>query len=140
VVIEWRSYRDAPELVDYNSTNFERINELTLIDNIARQGTMQAYGIAAMTNDQILVAGVNAQSELVWWTRIRDPRVVRAESADSEGHMQGKIYHRSRVEIHIDVPDNPDIKNLKLYVPQPVGGQVTLVQLYALPLNLNQAQ
>ncbi|HKZ01607.1 MAG TPA: hypothetical protein VJ180_05175 [Pyrinomonadaceae bacterium] len=141
VFIDWKSYRDAPDLVDYNSTDFERINELTLINITAvRQGTMQALGSVAMTGEEIFVAGVNAESELVWWTRIRDPRLVRAESADSEGRMQGRTYHRSRVEFYIDLPDNPTIKTLKLFLPQAVGSQLTLVEMYALPLNQTQAQ
>lgn len=138
--IEWKSYRDAPELVDLNSTSFERINELRIVGTVAEQGTMQALYSPAMTTEEIFVAAVNAQSELLYWKRIRDPRIVRAESSDANGRMQGRTYHRSTVEMHISIPDNPGITNVRLFLPQAVAGPITLVPLYDFPLNLSHPQ
>ncbi len=132
------SYRDAPELVDYETPNFEHINELRVLDSIAREGGMQAIRIPTIAKDQIFALGINDRSELLWWTRIGDPRVVRKETADSEGRMQARLYHESTTQIWIDVPDSDDISEVRLYLPGSGPGHVVLVPLYTVPFHISQ--
>lgn len=133
LVVEWTSYKDAPEIVDYESSSFEHINQLKVLSSTTRDGTLQPQRIASGFSDEIFVAGVNATSQLIWWTRMPDPRVLRSEGANSEGRLSGRLYHRSRVEIRIYAPEEPEITEVKLYLTKPSGNRFILMPLYSVP-------
>jgi hypothetical protein len=65
LLIDWKSYKDAPDVVEYDSKKFAHIKELKLINSSTHDGSLQTLHIAAISNDEIFVIGVNADSELL---------------------------------------------------------------------------
>jgi hypothetical protein len=135
LLIDWKSYKDAPDVVEYDSKKFAHIKELKLTNSSTHDGTLQTLHIATISNDEIFVIGVNADSELLWWTRIPDPRVLRSERPDAQGNFQGKVWHRSKTEIRIDAPDNSDISELRFYLPVDTTTGLNLDPLYVVTIN-----
>ena len=68
--------------------------------------------------DRILIVGVDRQSRLRSWLVIPDPRVIRAEGPGPDGRLTGTVVQRDNLDFFVDVPDDPSIRELRIYEPQ----------------------
>lgn len=88
-----------------------------------------------MSPDHLLVVAVDAESRLVWWTLITDPRVLRAEGPDADGRMSGQVIYRRAAEFSVEFPDDPAIAELRVYKPAASAEGTVLRQVGAVGLS-----
>ncbi len=113
--VEWEAYENAPEAVQPHDQSFPARNKLTVVGRRKREGkALQPNGVNA-SDMLLLVAAVNEKAELVWWTQIDDTRVLLAESWDDKGKMSGRLLHASRPSLLLTFPDDPRIREIRLY-------------------------
>ena len=77
--------------------------------------------------DRILIVVVDSQSRLRSWSVIPDPRLIRAESPGPDGALKGTVVLRERPQFFINVPDDPSIRELRIYEPHWNGQAFNLV-------------
>lgn len=133
--IEWKAYKDAPEYVDYDSKKYAKTKELKVVDSFSRDGTLRKQLSLDQLEDEIFVTAVNANAQLLWWTRMIDPRLLRAEAAEEEGKLRNQLYHRSKVNIFVNAPEDEQITELRFYLPHWTGEKYTLEPLYTVPFD-----
>ena len=77
--------------------------------------------------DRILIVVVDSQSRLRSWSVIPDPHLIRAESPGPDGVLKGTVVLRERPQFFINVPDDPSIRELRIYEPHWNGQAFNLV-------------
>jgi len=68
-----------------------------------------------------IAAGIGSQGELRHWTLIADPLVLRAESPGPDGQLSGQVLQREQAEFLVSIPDDPLIRQIKLFRPKWTG-------------------
>jgi hypothetical protein len=83
-----------------------------------------------LSETQILVVATDSQRQLTWWTAMADPRFLRAETSDDQGHLVdgGGLYRRS-VAFVLEVPDDQQTVQLEVYHPRWNGATFELEPL-----------
>jgi len=81
-----------------------------------------------------IVAGIGGQGELRHWALIADPLVLRAESPDPDGLLSGQVLQREQAEFLVSVPDDPLIRQLRLFRPKWTGLEYELELMGEVPL------
>jgi hypothetical protein len=99
---------------------------LAAINLTSRQGRVTRDRALELSPNQILVVGVDADSNLRWWKLMLDPRLVRAETSTPGAGMTSQEYYLATVEFTVPFPDDPLIKELRLYHPQWTGKEFQL--------------
>jgi hypothetical protein len=133
--VNWEAYENAPEFVKPGDQSFRQSRKLTALEkkNLAG-GVHQPRGVEER-GEWLFVAAVNGGQELVWWTQIDDPRIFRAESADSEGHLSGQLLHKSSPTFSVEFPDDAQIKELRFYQFKRADAEPVLELVNTIPVN-----
>ena len=85
-----------------------------------------------LSESQILVVATDRRRQLKWWTAMPDPRTVRAETGDEQGALvDGGGISLGRVAFGLEVPDDPEIRDLHVYHPRWNGAAFELESLAA---------
>lgn len=87
-----------------------------------------------LADTEILVIAVDENSRLMWWHVMTDPRLLRAESVNASGEISGGVSYLPEVEFSIAYPDDPAIKELRIYHPEWTGAEFHLTSLAVLSL------
>jgi hypothetical protein len=89
-----------------------------------------------LSPEHVLVAAVDAKSQLRWWSVMPDPRVIRAEGPKAVGsnELTGVRLFRPRAEFFVHFPDDAEAAELRFYHPLPEGGEFRLQLLGAVSL------
>jgi hypothetical protein len=133
--VTWGAYESAPQLVRPGDPSFHASHTLISV------GEKKAIGAATqprgvdLSGELLFVAAISNGQELIWWTQIDDPRIVRAESADSEGRLSGQLHHASNPTFSINFPDDARIKELRFYMFRSSGTGTTLELINTIPVN-----
>lgn len=133
VRIRWEAYLNAPETVEADSESYAKGRGLIVAGRRKLKGTLPLPRSLELARDQILVAAVNGQGQLRWWSLVADPRVLRAESPDESGQLSGQVLHRSRPEFIVNIPDDAEIKALQFYQTRWTGSEFVLEPLASIP-------
>jgi hypothetical protein len=133
--VNWEAYENAPTFVKPGDQGFRHGRKLTIKVKEKRTGGVPQPRAVNVGDELLFVAAVNGGQELVWWTEIGDPRIVRAESADSEGHMSGQLLHASSPTFEVNFPDDPQIKELRFYQFKQTDAIPVLELVNTIPVN-----
>jgi len=69
----------------------------------------------------------DAEGKVLSWAAAPDPRLVRAESADSsENGVDARTLYRRRVDLSVALSDDPNIRTLAVYEPEWTGEEFIL--------------
>lgn len=74
-----------------------------------------------LSPNQLLAIGVDSKGNLRSWKLMLDPRLVRAETPNANGELKGEELYLADVEFWIAVPDDPSLKEVRLYQPHWTG-------------------
>lgn len=105
---------------------------LTLLAADKRQGSLPRERSFELSTNQILVIGVDGKQNLRSWKLMLDPRLVRAEVPNANGELSGEELYLANVEFWIAIPDDPAIKEVRLFQPRWTGKEFQLEPVTAL--------
>jgi hypothetical protein len=81
-----------------------------------------------LSSESLLYIAVDASQRLRHWYVVADPRVVTTEVPPGPGiaGQARRVFHRSRAEFYVGVPDDPRITELRFYHPRWTGEEYVL--------------
>lgn len=94
-------------------------------DEVPRQRALELAG------DRLLVLGVDTAGVIKFWSVVPDPRVIRAEFPGPNGQLSGQTLQRPNPELLLDLPDDPEIREVRVYVP--ASSDLRLTGMVSLP-------
>ena len=84
---------------------------------------------------RVLIAAIDRNNGLKSWVVIPDPRIIRSEGRGPDGTLTGQTLHLEQAEFFLSVPDDPEIVELRIYEPQPIGGEYRLAPVGSFKLS-----
>jgi hypothetical protein len=81
-------------------------------------GPMPRQRAPELSEEQLLVVGVDARGQPRDWALVADPGLVRAESPDARGRLQGETHRLAETEFLVTLPAGPAIAELRFYRPR----------------------
>jgi len=133
VKIRWDAYIGAPTPQVARGTE-QPSNLFTLLERRRVPGSPPRQRNPELSSDQIVVVAVDAQGQEIDYHLIPDPRVLRAEHPGPTGELSGEVLHHAETELLIALPDDPAIRELRLYHPRWTGTAFVLDLLGRVPL------
>lgn len=103
--------------------------EMAVVGKRVHEGRLALQRSMEMTPEQVLVVAVDAASQLRWWTLIIDPRLLRSETLLEANQVRGHVIYRPTAEFFVEIPDDPEITELRFYKPTPGSGALVLQPL-----------
>lgn len=79
-----------------------------------------------LSSEQIVIIAFDAQEQEITRVVITDPRLIRAETVDTSGDLTTKIIYRNTADFTVVLPDDPNIKELRIYHPHWTGTEFIL--------------
>jgi hypothetical protein len=117
-----------------------RAEQLSSPVHAALEGELRAKGAAPrqrsleLSPEHLMLATVNAKSQLRWWSLIPDPRRLRSEVPGSDGTLAGVVLYQPQAEFVVNLPFDGEAVELRFYHPLWTGEGFTLQLLGAIPL------
>ena len=71
-----------------------------------------------LADDRLLVLAVDSAGRIRFWSVMANPRIIRAEFPDASGRLSGRVIEQPDAELLVDVPADPAIQEVRVYVPQ----------------------
>jgi hypothetical protein len=105
---------------------------LTLKQSVRGAGSLPRRRSLELADTEILVIAVDENSRLMWWHVTTDPRLLRAENVNERGEISGGVSYLPQVDFSIAYPDDPAIKELRIYHPVWTGMEFRLTSLAVL--------
>lgn len=106
----------------------------TLLQQRRQSGSLPRHRNPELSAGQIVVVAVNSRGERVDAQVVPDPRVLRAEGAGPGGMISGETLYHPSTELLLTLPDDPAIRELRIYHPRWVGSAFVLDLLGTIPL------
>jgi len=94
---------------------------VTRLSSAVKQGALPRLRTLDLSPDQMLAIAVDDKQNLRWWILMNDPRLVRAEIPTSSDEMTRTDFYQAKVEFFVPYPDDPAIREIRLYHPQWTG-------------------
>ncbi len=104
---------------------------MTLLSHRYTQDEVPQQRALEMAPDRLLVLGVDSAGAIKFWSVVADPRVLRAEFPGPGGQLSGRTLARPNAELLLDVPDNSEIREVRVY--HPVADDLRLEGTLSLP-------
>jgi len=133
VRVRWDAYIGAPAPQLAIGTE-QPSNLFTLLERRLAPGSLPHQRNPELSSDQIVVVAVDVKGQEIDWQLIPDPRVLRAEFPGPTGELSGEVLHHAETELLITLPDDPTIRELRLYHPHWTGAAFVLDLLGTIPL------
>jgi hypothetical protein len=105
---------------------------LTIKQSTRSMGSLPRRRSLELADSEILVIAVDENSRLLWWHVMTDPRLLRTESITASGEISGGVSYLPEVDFSIAYPDDPAIKELRIYHPEWTGAEFRLTSLAVL--------
>jgi hypothetical protein len=102
--------------------------EMRARGSVAKQRSLE------LSPEHVLMATVNAESQLRWSSLIPDPRVLRSEGPGADGVLEGVRLYQPNAEFIVHIPEDTEATELRFYHPLPSGEGFTLQLLSTVPL------
>lgn len=134
VRIRWDAYPGAPPIIDLaESGRFAKGRAFAVTGRRKRKGTLPLQRSLELSPERLLVVGVDAAGQMRSWAVVGDPRVLRAESPEPDNVLKGRMLHRTRPQFVVNLPDDQETKELRLYLPRWTGAEYVLEPLGVVP-------
>jgi hypothetical protein len=133
VRVKWSAYIAAPA-PQVEIGKEQPSNIFTLLERRSAPGSLPRQRNPELSSDQIVVIAVDAQGKEIDWQIIPDPRILRAEFPGPTGELRGEVLHHAETELLITFPNDPAVKELRLYHPHWTGAGFILDLLGTIPL------
>jgi hypothetical protein len=133
--IHWQSFgkAESPSPALLNEQQLASGSGLTRKTSTVRTGALPRERSFELSTDHIFVVGVDEHDAVRWWRLIADPRLVRAEVGRTT-EMQSQNYYLSNADLVVECPDDPVLKQLRLYRPLWNGQEFQLELIGAVAL------
>lgn len=132
--VRWQSSakqaREHPDILERGPVS----GTLTALASARKSGRLPRDRSFELSTNQILVIAVNGNAELRWWRLFLDPRLVRAETRIGTGETRGEDLYLPNVDFRIAYPDDPGIRELRVYHPRWTGKVFQLELISTLPV------
>jgi len=132
--IHWRSFSKTDSSPLIKTEQLVSGANLTRTASSVRDGALPRERSFELAPDRLFVTGVDDTDAVRWWRLIVDPRLVRAEVGSST-EMQSEVYYRGDAELVLECPDDPVLKQLRLYRPVWDGQEFRLELIGAVALD-----
>ena len=92
---------------------------------------------------QILVVAVDAKQQLRSWSIVADPRLLRAETTDAQGHwihakspgvLAGGVGQRASARFSFEIPSGQGVTQIQVFEPRATGDEVDVELIATLAL------
>lgn len=110
----------------------QAVGTLTVRQSARRIGDLPRRRSLELASTEVLIIAVDENSRLLWWHVMTDPRLLRAESITASGEISGGVSYLPQVDFSIAYPDDPAIKELRIYHPEWTGAEFRLTSLAVL--------
>lgn len=134
IYIKWEAYKDAPEIIK-DKNKYTVSNRFTVKETKTHNGGLPRFREFEINNDLIFIAAVDEKSRLVWWTEEHDPRILYADGPNPDGSLGGGPMTISAPDFLLHIPDEPRIKEVRVYEFSKVNGNNALILINSLPVN-----
>lgn len=114
--LNWESLQKTGSAGLLNAEQQPVAGVLTQISSTARVGTLPRERSLEFSPDHILIVALDENDAVRWWKLMIDPRFVRAEVGRSD-QMRSENLYQAKVEFIIECPDDPVLRQLRLYRP-----------------------
>lgn len=102
-------------------------NTITILSQKRAQGALPRQRNPELSQQNLVVVGVNAQGQEISRTVMLDPRIIRAETAEPSGKLTSSgLLYRNDATFSVMMPDDPGVAALKVYQPRWTGAEFTL--------------
>ncbi len=99
---------------------------VSVIEQRKIQGRPQQQRSPSLSEDQLVVVGLDASEHEIARTIIPDPRLVRAEGIGPKGQMTGQKLYLEVVDFPLVLPDDPRIVAIQVFQPRWTGTDFVL--------------
>ncbi len=90
-----------------------------------------------LSSQHLVLVTVDSANRLRWWSMVPDPRLLRAESPDSNNRLSGSVIYQPRVDTSFAIPDDASATELRFYHPQWTDDRFVLTLVGSVGLNRN---
>lgn len=132
--VKWEAYKDAPEIIK-DKNKYAVSNKFTVKETKVYNGGLRRPREFEISNDLLFIAAVDEKSRLVWWTEEGDPRILYTDTPNPDGTYSGGPVTISAPDLPLDVPDEPRIKEVRIYEFSKVNGNDALTSIGSIPVN-----
>ena len=115
--VRWQSSGTSTRTGSVNLLQSPSSGVLTAIASTNKHGSLPRDRSFELSTNQILVIGLDRNTELRCWRLLLDPRLVRSEAPVTSGETQGEEYYLTSVDFIIPYPGDPEIRELRIYRP-----------------------
>jgi len=133
--VRWKAPYKSTE---NNSTGTEQQGQpaqtLTVMGRSTGRGSLQRQRSLELSEEQVLVVAVGADSRMSWWTLIADPRLRRAETPGPNGELSGQTIILGETDFTVSYPTDLSITELRFYHPHWTGTRFTLESIGSTPV------
>jgi hypothetical protein len=91
-----------------------------------------------LSEDHLVVLGLNAQGREIARVTLIDPRLIRAEWADDEGRLTKRILYRPSIDFTVFFPASGDITTVRVLKPEWTGAEFLFHALGETPVNFSE--
>lgn len=132
---ETESYRQLQVHWETPAASKSAVNAQQTIGTLAirqsRRGTgnLPRRRSLELADTEVLVIATDDNSRMLWWHVMTDPRLLRAESINANREISGGVSYLAQVDFLIAYPDDPAIKELRIYHPEWTGAEFRLISL-----------
>lgn len=133
LTVQWTPYPGAPGAVIAPGVR-PAAAEFVLLERRAVPGDLPRPRNPQLSSDQLVAIGVDADGRELDWQLVKDPRLIRAESATADGRLSGQVLHRTDAEFLLTVPAGNSFTTIRIYEPSWTGSQYLLRYVGAIDL------
>jgi hypothetical protein len=105
-----------------------------ILEEKTRPGTLPRHRSLELSQTQVLIAAVDENDQLRWWSIVPDPRIVRAETQTPGGELRRQDYYLEDLTLVVAFPEDRSIVNLRFYHPAWNGTAFDLQLLASTPV------
>lgn len=124
--VRWQSSATARQNDPSDLLKEPASGRVTLLASALKDGRLPRARSLELSTNQILALALDERGNLLWWKLLLDPRLVRAEVPTSTGETSSEEYHLAKVDFTIAYPNDPAIREMRLYHPQWTGKEFRL--------------
>lgn len=131
--LRWNTHPEAAPSATQALPQRRAGEAFTVIENIRKADPAVRQRAPRISSGKILVFALGAHGQLYHWLLIPDPRILRAEHADADGRLSGRVLHRRNPEFLVSLPEDPRVTELRFFRPLWTGKDHVLTHLATVP-------
>ena len=99
---------------------------VTVIEQRRATGPPPRQRNPELSSDKLVVVGIHRDGRELTRAIVKDPRLVRGETASPSGELTSKRMYQQVVEFSVVILDDPKISTIKIYHPRWTGSKFIL--------------